>query len=345
MVAYVLKRLGLMIPTLFLILGLNFAIVHLSPSSPIQTELAKIHSEQTALSHQGSFGAFRYQGADGLSDEMMAELSVRFGFDKPVHERFMLMVGNYLKFELGESFFKGQTVASLITEKLPISMMFGALCLMVMYGLGVGLGVAKARYDGHPFDKISTIILAMMYAVPSFAVGVGLLVLLAGGRFWQIFPMQVSLQMADLPILHQIGRAMYELFLPVMASSVAGVAGVAYLTKFSLLHEKNQPYVKLLRSQGFDDKGVFKQGLFKNALLPVVSEMPMAVVGLLFFGNFIMEVIFGIDGVGRLGHEAMMSLDYPVMFGLLYVLTLVAMVVQLLFDVCYPLLDPRVTYQ
>lgn len=346
MMGYVLKRLGLMIPTLFLILGLNFAIVHLSPSSPIQTELAKIHAQQTALSHHtGSVGVFRYQGADGLSDEMMTQLSVRFGFDKPVPERFVLMVANYLKFELGESFFKGQSVASLIKEKLPISMMFGALCLLVMYGLGVGLGIAKARHDGRTFDKISTLILAMMYAVPSFAVGVGLLVLFAGGRFWQIFPMQVSLQMADLPILYQIGRAMYELFLPVMASSLAGVASVAYLTKFSLLHEKNQPYVTLLRSQGFDDQAIFKQGLFKNSLLPVVSEMPMAVVGLLFFGNFIMEVIFGMDGLGRLGHEAMMSLDYPVMFGLLYVMTLVAMAVQLLFDVCYPLIDPRVSYR
>ncbi|MDO4896662.1 MAG: ABC transporter permease subunit [Moraxella sp.] len=332
-------------PTLFLILGLNFVIVHLAPTSPIHTELAKIHTEQTALSQSmGSVGGFRYQGADGVSDEMMAQLSVRFGFDKPMHERFFMMVKNYMSFELGKSFFKGQTVLSLIKEKLPMSMMFGLLCLCVIYGMGVGLGVAKAYHDGRAFDKITTVLLALMYAVPSFVVGVGLLVLFAGGRFWQIFPMQVSLQMEGLSFLHKISMAVYELFLPVMASSLSGVAGVAYLSKFSLLHEKNQPYVKLLKAQGFGGRQMLGQGLLKNALLPVMSEMPMAVVGLMFFGNFIMEVIFGMDGVGRLAYEAMMSKDYPVMFGLLYVLTLLAMVVQLVFDVWYRLLDPRVRY-
>ena len=235
-------------------------------------------------------------------------------------------------------------MATLIKDKLPITMTFGGLCLFVMYGMGVGIGTTKAINDGRVFDKVSTVILAFFYAVPSFVMGIGLLVLFAGGRFWQIFPMQVAFDVADLPILQKLMIALYEMFLPVMASSLAGVAGVAYLTKFSLLYEKKQPYVKLAKSQGFSDGQILKNELFKNAMLPVVSEMPMAVMGLLFFGNFIIEVIFGIDGLGRLGYEAMMSRDYPVMFGLLYVFTLLGMVIQLIFDVKYRYLDARVVY-
>ena len=342
MMNYILKRLGLMIPTLFLILGVNFALVHLAPTSPIHTELARIHNETLALSQHTNIPA--YQGADGLPNEMIDELTVRFGFDKPAHERFAVMIKNYFMFDLGQSFFKGQTVATLIKDKLPITMTFGGLCLFVMYGMGVGIGTTKAINDGRVFDKVSTVILAFFYAVPSFVMGVGLLVLFAGGRFWQIFPMQVAFDVADLPILQKLMIALYEMFLPVMASSLAGVAGVAYLTKFSLLYEKKQPYVKLAKSQGFSDGQILKNELFKNAMLPVVSEMPMAVMGLLFFGNFIIEVIFGIDGLGRLGYEAMMSRDYPVMFGLLYVFTLLGMVIQLIFDVKYRYLDARVVY-
>lgn len=342
MLIYVLKRLGLMIPTLFLILGLNFMLVHLAPTSPMHTELVKIHEQSVALSKSTKMPS--YQGADGLSDEMMTELSVRFGFDKPVHERFGMMVKNYASFDLGQSFFKGQSVATLIKDKLPITMIFGGLCLLVMYGVGVGVGVAKAMSNGRAFDKVSTLVLALLYAVPSFVVGVALLVLFAGGRFWQIFPMQVGFDVADLPTFQKITTALYELFLPVMASSLAGVAGIAYLTKFSLLYEQNQPYVKLALSQGFGKYQILKNELFKNAMLPVVSEMPMVVVSMLFFGNFIMEVIFGIDGLGRLGYEAMMSRDYPVMFGLLYVFTLIGMVAQLIFDMGYRRLDARIMY-
>lgn len=342
MMMYVLKRLGLMIPTLFLILGLNFTLVHLAPTSPIHTELVNIHHQTLALSQSTKMPM--YQGADGLSDEMAVELNQRFGFDRPAHERFGLMIKNYLVFDLGVSFFKGQPVATLIKDKLPMTLMFGGLCLVVMYGVGVGVGVTKAMYDGRMVDRVSTVVLAFFYAVPSFVLGVSLLVLFAGGRFWQWFPMQVAFDVANLPFLQKITTALYELFLPVIAGSLSGVAGVAYLTKFSLLHEKNQPYVKLAKSQGFSDGQILKNELFKNAMLPVVSDMHMVVMGMLFFGNFIMEVIFGIDGLGRLGYEAMVSRDYPVMFGLLYVFTLLGMMVQLIFDVKYQYLDARVIY-
>lgn len=347
MLSYVLKRLALMIPTLGLILALNFVIVHLAPTGPIHTELAKIDEQRRELSWgMGAFGGgVRYQGAEGLSDEMVGELSARFGFDKPAHERFYAMIKDYLRFELGTSFFKGQTVFELIKDKLSVSLMFGGLCLFVMYGMGIGIGVAKAATNGRLFDKLSTVVLSVLYALPSFVVGVGLLVLFAGGRFWQIFPMQVSFGVGQLPFFEKVGVALYQLFLPVMASALAGVAGVAYLTKFSLLDEQTKPYVKLMGAYGITQAQFVKNGTLKNALLPVVADMPMAVVGLLFFGNFIMEVIFGIDGLGRLGHEAMLSRDYPVMFGLLYVFGLMAMVVQLVFDVWYRCLDPRVVYR
>lgn len=341
---YILKRLLLVVPTLFLVLLANFAIVHIAPSGPVEEQLAKISQSQNqqgfALSQQIS-----YQGMDGLSGEMIAELNARFGFDKPVGERFGLMIKNYATFELGQSCFKGQSVASLLVEKLPVSFAFGVLSLMVMYGLGVSLGVLKAHIDGSLFDKISALVLATFYALPVFLVALVLVVLFASTRFWQIFPMQVAWTFEGLGWYESFKAGVYQLTLPVLASSLSGVASIAYLTKFSLLTEFNQPYVLASKARGLTQWQILYSQVFKNALLAVASQMPMVVVGTLFMGNFLIEVIFGIDGLGRLGFEALISRDYPVMFGVLYVFTLISLLTQLVFDVCYQWLDPRISYQ
>lgn len=341
---YVLKRLLLVVPTLFLVLLANFAIVHIAPSGPVEQQLAKISQSQSqqgfALSQQIS-----YQGMDGLSGEMIAELNTRFGFDKPVGERFGLMIKNYATFELGQSFFKGQSVASLLLEKLPVSFAFGVLSLVVMYGLGVLLGVLKAHFDGSLFDKISALVLATFYALPVFLVALVLVVLFASARGWQIFPMQVAWTFEGLGWYESFKAGVYQLTLPVLASSLSGVASIAYLTKFSLLAEFNQSYVLSAKARGLTQWQILYSQVFKNALLALATQMPMVVVGTLFMGNFLIEVIFGIDGLGRLGFEALTSRDYPVMFGVLYVFTLISLLTQLVFDVCYQWLDPRISYQ
>lgn len=348
MMRYVIKRLLLLIPTLLLILLTNFAIVHVAPTGPVETQLAKIASEQHALNQQGFLIAqqVRYQGKDGLSDEMIDELHARFGFDKPAHERFWLMLKNYATFELGQSFFQGQSVASLLAQKLPISLAFGGLSLLVMYGAGVLLGVLKARFDGSLFDKLTALLLATVYALPVFLVALVLMVLFAGSRFWHIFPMQVVFaeNFGRLPWYEQLTVAVYQLTLPVIASSLSGVASIAYLSKFGVLAEFGQPYVLAAKARGLTIGQIIYGHVIKNALMAVVAQMPMVVVGVLFAGNFLVEVIFGIDGLGRLGFEAVLSRDYPVMFGVLYVFTLISLLTQLLFDGLYCLLDPRISY-
>lgn len=345
MIVYVLKRLALMLPTLFLILLTNFAIVQIAPTGPVERQIAKINETQKALTAQGF--QVRYQGQAGLSDEMIQELNVRFGFDEPAPKRFWLMVQNYARFELGQSFFKGQSVASLIGEKLPMSMMFGTLTLFTMYVFGVLFGILKARFDGTLFDRLSAVFLAMAHAVPVFMVSVLLLVLFAGSRFWQIFPLQVSFgdEFVALSWFGKLKEVLYQFTLPVMASSLSGIASIAYLTKFSIQAQLTQGYVKNATAQGLSQSTIIKHHVLKNALLPIMSDMPMAVVGVIFAGNFLVEVIFGIDGLGRLGYEAVANRDYPVMFGVLYVFTLVGIVAQLVFDVLYHVIDPRVNYR
>lgn len=346
---YVIKRLVLMVPTLFFILLVNFAIVHIAPTSPVEEQIAKITSEQHALSSQGFAltQQIHYQGKEGLSDTMIQELNTRFGFDKPVTERFWLMIRQYMQFDLGQSFFRGQPVASLIAQKLPISLAFGTLSLLMMYGLGVLLGLFKARFDGLLFDKVSAVILAIFYCLPVFLVALFLMVLLAGGRFWQIFPMQVTLpdDFVGLSLWVKTKILLYQLTLPAIASSLSGIASIAYLTKFALVNEQSSSYVLAAKARGLTTGKIFYQQMLKPAMLAVYAEMPMTVVGVLFAGNFLVEVIFGIDGLGRLGFEAVASRDYPVMFGVLYVLTLVGMLVQLVFDLWYKVLDPRISYQ
>ncbi len=345
---YLIKRLLLIPPTVFAILCINFAIVQTAPTGPIESQMAKIKSEQQALVGQG-FGmthAIQYQGREGLSQEMMHELTVRFGFDKPWHERFYVMIKNYACFELGESFFKGQSVSSLIWEKLPISLLFGGLNLLVMYGFGIFIGVIKVRFYGGWFDRVSAIILSLWSALPVFVVALVLITLFAGARFWQIFPMQVTLEGLDeLSFFDRVVHLLHELSLPVIASSLGGIASIAYLTKFSLSKELSAPYVLNARAMGFSDRQIMTSHVFKNALIPMMSDMPMVVVSVLFAGNFVIETMFGIDGVGRLGYEAMMSRDYPVMFGVLYLFSLVAVLVSLMFDVIYHLIDGRVNYR
>ena len=343
MLIYLLKRLGLFLPTLLIILTINFLIVQTAPTGPLQTKLEAIKTEQTDFlqNHQ------KITTKNDLPIEFLNQLNHQFGFDKPLHERYFLMLRDYARFDLGDSFFKGQSVSQLIAQKLPISLLFGGLSLMVMYGLGVFFGVLKAYFDGLFFDKVTAIILAFFYAIPTFVLALALIVVFAGFRFWHIFPMQAVLAdvFRSLSFFLQIKTIIYYFTLPVIASSLSGMASIAYLTKFSLMTEKHSAYSRLATAQGLGKWQIFYHHLIKNASLPILAEMPMTVAGVLFSGNFLVEVIFGIDGIGRLAYEAAMMKDYPVMFGILYVFTLFGMAVQLIFDILYHQIDPKVDYR
>ncbi len=345
---YVLKRLGLMLPTLFVILCINFIIVQMAPGGPVEYQLTKIQNEQQALAAQGfALANINYQGASGLSPQMLAELNARFGYDLPLIERFWLMMSNFARFDLGESFFQGRAVIELIIEKMPITLLLGVLSLIVMYGFGIVIGLYKVRHHRSLRDSVLTAVLAVLHALPVFMLGVLLLVLLAGSSGWQIFPIQgvVSPNFEQLGWIGKIKDLLWHLSLPVLAGSLGSIAGIAYLTKFSVMTELDKSYVQAMQARGLTRTQIIYTQVLKNALLPVMSHLPMAVVGVLFSGNFLIEIIFGIDGIGRLGYEAVMQRDYPLMFGILYIFTLIAMVVQLIFDVLYRMIDPRVDFE
>lgn len=326
-----------MLPTLLVILAINFVLIQTAPSGPIEQQLARMDSEKQAWIAQGmSPETLSVQ----MSAQMIDELNVRFGFDLPLHERFWMMVQQFAQFDLGQSFFQGQAVADLIAQKLPTTLMFGALCLLVAYGFGIIIGV----YQAQARRSSVMLLLALLHAMPVFMLATLLLVLFAG--VWRIFPVQgvMSSDFAQLSMLGKIGDVLHHLALPVLASSAGSIAGVAYLTKFSTMSQLNMPYVTNLRAQGFGKWRILYTQVLKNALLPIAANLPLAVVGLLFSGNFLIEVIFGIDGIGRLAFDALTQRDYPLIFGILFVFTLLSMVAQLIFDVLYHYLDRRIDY-
>lgn len=340
---YVLKRLGLILPTLFLILLTNFSLIQLAPGGPVEQKQAQIEATMQA----NPLEMRPYQGAVGLSDEARSALRVQYGFDKPAHKRFWLMIKNYARFELGQSFFKAQSVSDLILEKLPVTVSLGFWSFLTVYGVALPLGVLKAVRHGTVFDRLSSLVLAVGVAVPTVLVSVFLLVFFAGGRYWQIFPMQgmVSEAFFTLGFFGKIKDYFWHLVLPLFASSLGGVASVVMLTKASVLDELEKNYVKYAYAKGLGTKRVLFSHVLKNAALPIMATLPNALVAVFFVGNFLVEIIFNLDGLGRLAFEAVVQRDYPVVFGILYVYSLASLLVQVCADVGYHLLNPRLDFE
>ena len=334
---YACKRLALMLPTLFLILLMNFIIIQLAPSGPLEYKLGAIaDGDELTI-----FG----KPSHTLSDEMLTALTVQYGFDKPASERFWQMVVNYASGDFGESLFLGQSVASLMAEKLPVSVLLGALTLALIYALAVPLGVYKAVHDGGAVDRATSLLLALLHAMPMFVLALMLLVLFSGGGFWQWFPMQ-GLSSDDYAELSWAGRVLdvaHHLVLPVLAGAVGGLASISYLTKFAVGAELARPYVRHAYALGLSARQVLYGQVLKNALLVLVAGLPALLVGVVS-GNFLIEIIFGIDGMGLLAYDAMIQRDYPVMFGVLFLVSVVAMAAQLLADVAYHWLNPALNF-
>lgn len=341
-----------MIPTLFGILLINFAIVQFAPGGPVDQVVAQIQgtSDQATARFSGVAAdevASESRGGRGLDPEFLAELEAQFGFDRPAHERFVKMLGDYLRFDFGESFYRDRTVIELIIEKLPVSVSLGLWTLFFTYLISIPLGIHKAVRDGSGFDVWTSAVVIVGYAIPGFLFAILLIVLFAGGSYLDWFPLRglVSEDWAELSWPARIVDYFWHLTLPVLAMVIGGFAGLTMLTKNSFLEEINKQYVMTARAKGVSERRVLYGHVFRNAMLIVIAGFPAAFVGVLFTGALLIEVIFSLDGLGLLGFEAVVNRDYPVVFGSLFIFTLIGLFLNLLGDLMYVLVDPRIDFE
>jgi microcin C transport system permease protein len=365
MAAYILRRILLMIPTLFGIMLVNFVIIQAAPGGPVEQMIAQIKgkggsaldrvtgaggelaggAQQQAQTAAGPVS--KYRGARGIPPELIEELEKQFGFDKPAHERFFLMMKNFLVFDFGESFFRDRPVVDLVIEKMPVSISLGIWTTLITYLVSIPLGVAKAVRDGSRFDVWTSAFIIVGYAIPGFLFAILLIVLFAGGSYLDWFPLRglTSENWSSLPWPQKILDYFWHIALPVTAMVVGGFASLTMLTKNSFLDQINQQYVLTARAKGLSEGRVLYGHVFRNAMLLVIAGFPSAFIGILFTGALLIETIFSLDGLGLLGYEAAIGRDYPVMFGTLYFFTLLGLILGLIGDLMYTVVDPRIDFE
>ena len=345
---YILKRLLLIIPTLFFILLINFVVIQIAPGGPVEQAIQQAEAFQGmgATGGETAHSKSNYQGAKGLSEEMVEKIKAQYGIDRPAHERFWSMLKSYASFDFGTSFFKDKPVTQLLWEKMPVSLSLGLWSTLLIYLISIPLGIKKARQHGMLFDKATSMLLAIGYAIPSFVFAVLLIVFFAGGSYFQWFPLQglVSENFHSLSWLGKIKDYFWHMTLPLLAMVIGGFAGLTYLTKYSFMEELNKQYVLAARSKGLSESRVLYGHVFRNAMLIVIAGLPEALIGIFFVGNLFIEIIFNLDGLGLLGFEAIQQRDYPVIFGTLFLFTLLGLVLRLISDVLYQVIDPRINF-
>lgn len=355
--AYVLRRLALMIPTLLGILLVNFVLVQFLPGGPIEQIIAQVQDEAQnspgRIAGGGGGGAAGggdaagYHGAQGLPPEFIAQLEKQFGFDKPPLTRFLLMLRNYLTFNFGESYFRSISVVDLVLEKMPVSITLGLWSTLIAYLVSIPLGIRKAIRDGSGFDTWTSAAIIVAYAIPSFLFAIMLLVLFAGGSYWQIFPLRglTSDNWAELSLGGKVLDYLWHIVLPVTASTIGAFATMTLLTKNSFLEEIKKQYVVTARAKGLSETRVLYGHVFRNAMLIVIASFPAVFISVFFGGSLIIETIFSLDGLGRLAYESAIQRDYPVVFGTLYVFSLMGLLIGLLSDLTYVWVDPRIDFE
>ena len=349
---YILKRLLLIIPTLFFILLINFVVVQIAPGGPVEQAIQQAQSFQGMGATGGaevasnSTNATQYQGAKGLSEEMVEKIKVQYGFDKPAYERFWLMLKGYVHFDFGTSFFKDKPVTQLLWEKMSVTISLGLWSTLLIYLVSIPLGIKKAKQHGMFIDKSTSLLLAVGYAVPAFVFAILLIVFFAGGSYFQWFPLQglVSDDFHTLSTFGKIKDYFWHMTLPLVTMVLGGFAGLTYLTKYSFMEELNKQYVLAARAKGLTENRVLYGHVFRNAMLIVIAGLPEALVGIFLVGNLFIEIIFNLDGLGLLGFEAIQQRDYPVIFGTLFLFTLLGLVLRLISDVLYQMIDPRINF-
>jgi microcin C transport system permease protein len=364
MLAYIVRRLLLIIPTLFGIMVINFVVIQAAPGGPIEQLIATFEGTAVDVTARvsgagptdtldgglplgGDGVTSKYRGARGLDPELIKDLERQFGFDKPAHERFLMMLGNYARFDFGESFFRDRKVVDLVLEKMPVSISLGLWTTLLVYLISIPLGIAKAVRDGQRFDVWSSGVIIVGNAIPSFLFAILLIVLFAGGRYLDLFPLRglVSSGWEELSLLGKLADYLWHMVLPIASMVIGGFAGLTLLTKNSFLEEINKQYVVTARAKGLGERRVLYGHVFRNAMLIVIAGFPSAFIGILFTGALLTEIIFSLDGLGLLGFEAAIGRDYPVMFASLFFFTLLGLVMQLIGDITYTIVDPRIDFE
>lgn len=346
MAAYILKRLLLMIPTLIGILLITFMVIQFVPGGPVEQLVAQLKGQGTHGEVSSGVEGL-YRGARGLDEERINELKAFYGFDKPAWQRFVEMLGNYLTFNLGDSYFHHQTVMELVVSKLPVSISIGVWTFLITYLTCIPLGVAKAVRDGTPFDVVTSTLILIGYSIPGFVLGITLLVLFGGGSFWDIFPLRglVSDNWEQMSWIGKILDYLWHMVLPITASVVGSFAVMTMLTKNSFLEEIRKQYVLTARAKGLGENTVLYKHVFRNAIIPLITGFPSAFIGAFFTGSLLIETIFSLDGLGLLSYNSVLNRDYPVVLGTLYLFTLIGLLGKLLTDICYVLVDPRIQFE
>ena len=359
MLAYAIRRVLLMIPVLFAIILVNFVIVQAAPGGPVDQLIAQLKGGEAGglgrVSGGGgepsrpattSAGENRTRGARGLDPEFIAQLNKLYGFDKPPVERFLIMMGNYLRFDFGTSFYRDRPVVQLIADKLPVSISLGLWATAITYLVSIPLGIRKAVKDGSSFDLWTSVVIIIGYAIPGFLFAILLIVLFAGGSYLHWFPLRgiVSDDWASFGLAHKVVDYFWHITLPVVSLLIGSFASLTMLTKNSFLEEINKQYVMTAHSKGLSERRVLYGHVFRNAMLLVIAGFPAAFIAILFTGALLVEVIFSLDGLGLLGYQAVIARDYPIVFGTLYIYTLIGLVLTLVRDLVYMVVDPRIDF-
>jgi microcin C transport system permease protein len=349
--SYILKRVLLMLPTLFGILLITFVVIQFVPGGPVEQMVSQLQGRDAGGGEAGgragaAAGLSGYRGRQGVDAKQVEEIRKLYGFDKPAHERFVQMLGQFARFDLGRSFFHNKDVWQLVKEKLPVSISLGLWTFLLIYLISVPLGIAKAVRAGTAFDTVTTFIVLLGYAIPSFVLGVVLLVYFGGGTFLQWFPLRgiVSSNWHELDLLHKITDYFWHITLPITAMVVGGFAVITILTKNSVLEEIRKQYVMTARAKGVDERKVLWRHVFRNAMIPIMTGFPAAFIGAFFTGSLLIETLFSLDGLGLLSYESVIRRDYPVVFGTLFVYTIIGLLTNLIRDLTYLWVDPRVKF-
>ncbi len=345
MSGYILKRFLLMIPTLFGVMLITFTITQFVPGGPVERMMAQIEG-QVGAGEAASGGAGLYQGGKGLDHDRIEQLRKMYGFDKPPLQRFITMMGNYLVFDFGESYYHHMSVVDLVISKLPVSMSLGLWTFVIVYSVCIPLGIAKAVRDGSRFDVITSTIILVGYAIPGFVLGIILIVLFGGGSFWHLFPLRglVSDNWHELSLMGKILDYLWHMVLPVTASTVGSLAVMTLLTKNSFLEEIRKQYVMTARAKGLSERQVLYRHVFRNAIIPIITGFPGSFITAFFTGSLLIETIFSLDGMGLLAYQSVMNRDYPVVLGTLYFFTIIGLISRLLSDLSYVMVDPRISF-
>jgi len=352
MTGYLIRRLLLVIPTLFGIIAINFVVIQFAPGGPVEQMVAELKGKGDLSSRLGGStsefgGSGSYRGARGLDPHMVADIRKMFGFDKPPLTRFLNMVGGYLRFDFGNSFFRDRSVLQLILQKMPVSISLGLWSTLLVYVISIPLGIAKAVRDGSRFDVASSAVVLVGYAVPSFLFAILLVVLFAGGSFFQWFPLR-GLSSEGASSWSFGARAVdyaWHMVLPTIAVVAGGFASLTMLTKNCFLEEIRKQYTVTARAKGASEQRVLYGHVFRNAMLLIVAGFPAAFISILFTSALLVEIVFSLDGLGLLGFQSAIQRDYPIMFGTLYIFTLLGLLMQIVGDMLYTVVDPRIDFE